>query len=83
MTVSHVHEWYWGYTGVTTTHPHLVDLIHHSEGAGGDALQSHQVEHGRHAPLSSALPVSVEGLQLLRVTKLDGYLHGITAKVLL
>jgi hypothetical protein len=74
MTAFFMHNYMYG-TGATTTHPHLIDIIHHSEGAGRDALQSHQVEHGRDTPLSSTLSVSVEGLQLLRLMTLDRYLY--------
>ena len=62
---------------------YLVDLVHDSEGAGGDALQSHQVEHGGYTPLSPTLPLGIEGLKLLRVTKLDQNLHRVLAEVIL
>lgn len=49
---------------------HLVDLVHHSEGAAVELLQSHEVQHGGHAALSSALMVRRQLMQLRATAKL-------------
>ena len=60
----------------------LVDLIHHTEGAAGDVLQSHEVHHGGHTPLTTALTVSVQHMEIVLIPKLNPYLHTILAEVL-
>ncbi len=49
---------------------HLVDLVHHSEGAAVELLQGHEVQHGGHAALSSALMVRRQLVQLRAAAKL-------------
>lgn len=49
---------------------HLVDLIHHSEGAAVKLLQGHQIKHGGNAALSSALMVRCELMELRAAVEL-------------
>ena len=49
---------------------HLVDLIHHSEGAAVELLQGHEVEHGGDAALSSALMVGGQLVELSAAVEL-------------
>ena len=64
------------------TNQDLIDFIHGPEGTSGDLLQGHEVQHGRHTPFPSTLPVCTECLQLLTASELNKYLHTILAKIL-
>ena len=50
--------------------PHLVDLVHHPEGAAVELLQGHEVEHGGDAALAPALVVCCQLVQLRAVMEL-------------
>lgn len=50
---------------------HLVDLIHHPEGAAVEFLQGHEVEHGGDAALSATLMVCRQLMQLRVAVELD------------
>lgn len=67
----------------TTPPNYLVDFIHDSEGTGSDSLESHEVQHGGHTPLTPTLSLGIQRLELLRVPELDWYLHRVVTKVLL
>lgn len=50
---------------------HLVDLIHHPEGAAVEFLQGHEVEHGGDAALPATLMVCRQLVELRVAVKLD------------